>query len=233
LDLPSPMLARLKHGPVLTLVDLSEGGALIETAARLNPGAHVILEFMAPGAKRTTMVPSRVMRAQVTSMERGILRYRGGFAFRQLLQLADLAFAPEQAPTGPTNSTGVIDAIVHIRSLADGAGDAHVARMLDDILHHAHECAAPRTLMRFVEDQIRRNVPLLTVAFGARARVETGRNDVLAFELGTAEVDDLQRMYVEFRPACRLDEAQIRLLHAGASVMSLIYNWHRALIATR
>lgn len=251
LDLPRPMLARLKHGPLLTLIDVSEGGALIETAARLNPGAQIVLELLAPGAPRTTIIPSRVTRSQITSLNGG-LRYRGGLTFRHLLHFDDLtvdrrepaipqepviphepmipqdAMSPHEPMIPKADASALADAIASIRSVASSSRDRRVMRLLDEIVRQVQVCAAPRALMAFVEDRLRRHVPLVGVAFGPRPRARTSSAECLAFELGHAEADDLQRMHVEFRPACRLDDSQVRLLHAGASVMSLIYTWHRA-----
>ncbi|MGH9346141.1 MAG: PilZ domain-containing protein [Vicinamibacterales bacterium] len=250
IDLPRPVLARLKYGPLLKLVDVSEGGALIETAARLNPGAQIVLEILAPGAPRTTTVPSRVTRCQISTLKGG-LRYLGGLTFRHEIHFDDLTvdrpeptvprepvMVPEpivvQEPVIPmADASALADAIGSIRSVASGARDRRVVRLLDEIVRQVQVCAAPRALMAFVEERLRRHVPLLAVAFGPRSRVQTASGESLAFELGHAETDDLQRMHVEFRPACRLDDSQMRLLHAGASVMSLIYTWHRALPEAR
>lgn len=229
-DLPRPVLARLKHGPVLTLIDVSEGGALVETAARLTPGAHMVLEFLAPGARRAArQIPSRVLRAHVTSLEAGELRYRGGLAFKQLLQLTELA-AEEPELDGPAaDTTALVDAIASIRTVAYGSRDKRAARLLDEIVREAQVSPSPRALMTFVEERLRRQVPLATVGFATRRPTRSQNADCLAFELGQAEGDDPLRLHVEFRPSRRLDDGQMRLLHAAASVMSLIYSWNRTL----
>jgi hypothetical protein len=230
MDLPRPMVARLKHGPVLTLVDVSEGGALVETPARLNPGAQVVLEFLAPSAQKRATMPSRVLRSQVTAIDSRGLRYRGSFAFRQLLQIGDLApAAAEEQPLPDVDATALAEAILSMRTLAASSRDGRVAKLLDDVIREVQLCAGPTALMRFVEDRLRRAVPLLAVVFGPRPRVRgSGPCESLAFELGHAAGDALARMHVEFKPACALDDGQVRLLHVGASVMSLVYTWGRS-----
>jgi hypothetical protein len=229
MDLPRPMVARLKHGPVLTLVDVSEGGALVETPARLNPGAHVVLEFLAPSAQKRATMPSRVMRSQVTAIDSRGLRYRGSFAFRQLLQIGDLAPAAEEQPLLDVDATALAEAILSMRTLATSSRDGRVAQLLDEVIREVQLCAGPTALMRFVEDRLRRSVPLLAVVFGPRPRVRAnGPCEALAFELGHADGHTLDRMHVEFKPACALDDGQVRLLHVGASVMSLVYTWGRS-----
>ena len=59
------LLARLKYGPALSLLDLSTGGAQIETSSyRLQPGSTVVVEIAA--GSDTFFVPSRVLRAHVS-----------------------------------------------------------------------------------------------------------------------------------------------------------------------
>jgi hypothetical protein len=89
-QLERPVLARLKPGPLLTLVDVSAGGALIETPARLTPGAQVLLEFLAPGTRRAMVLRSRIMRSHVAAVDRNSMRYRGACSFDGILQLSDL-----------------------------------------------------------------------------------------------------------------------------------------------
>ena len=50
---------RLKYGPRVSLVDLSDGGALVQTDVRLRPGAELVIEIV--GAQ-VHAVPFRVLR---------------------------------------------------------------------------------------------------------------------------------------------------------------------------
>jgi hypothetical protein len=79
--------SRLKYGPSVRLIDLSVGGALLETDVQLRPGSNLTLELV--GASHV-VVPLRVIRCQLTSLHEKPL-YRGACAFRQLTELPGLS----------------------------------------------------------------------------------------------------------------------------------------------
>lgn len=72
--------ARLRPGRDVALVDIGEGGALIETPARLFPGTRVVLQLVAPAG--AVSVRGRVVRCEVAALDpaRGV-RYRGAVSF--------------------------------------------------------------------------------------------------------------------------------------------------------
>jgi hypothetical protein len=78
--------ARLKNGPLVTLIDLSVGGVLLESDDRLCPGSNLALELV--GSSRI-VVPFRVIRSQIARLRDGAL-YRGACAFSQPLEVPDL-----------------------------------------------------------------------------------------------------------------------------------------------
>jgi hypothetical protein len=69
----------------ITLVDLSEGGALLEVDAPLRPGARLRLEMS--GADLEVMVPLEVLRCYVTSLRGASTIYRGACAFGNPIEL--------------------------------------------------------------------------------------------------------------------------------------------------
>ena len=79
--------ARINPGPLVSVLDVSAGGALIETEARLRPESEAVLELL--GNLERTVVPFRVLRWHVSALSRP-LRYRGACAFTRPLDLADL-----------------------------------------------------------------------------------------------------------------------------------------------
>ena len=79
--------ARIKHGPVVRLVDCSAGGALIESEVPLQPDSEAMLELI--GAAHHSTIPFRVVRCHVSSAESRLL-YWGACVFTQPLELADL-----------------------------------------------------------------------------------------------------------------------------------------------
>jgi hypothetical protein len=99
--------ARIVPGPLVSVLDVSAGGALIETEARLRPESEAVLELL--GNLERTVVPFRVLRWHVSALS-GPLRYRGACAFTRPLDLADLVQpsplvitndAPLECPEGP------------------------------------------------------------------------------------------------------------------------------------
>src|SRR5215471_720632 len=76
---------RLKYGPSVSLIDLSSGGAQIETTNhRLEPGRTVVIEIA--GEQGDISVPSRVLRCGVTGISPEIT-YRGALEFRRPIEL--------------------------------------------------------------------------------------------------------------------------------------------------
>ncbi len=83
--------ARIWPGRDVVVVNLSEGGALVEGDARLVPGMSVDLQLTTTGGR--LLVRGRVVRCYVSSLGRqGRVRYRGAVAFEQ-----PLAHAPREA----------------------------------------------------------------------------------------------------------------------------------------
>jgi hypothetical protein len=89
---------RLKYGPLVTLVDLSAGGAQIETTNfRLQPGSAVVLELSGPDGDLA--VPAQVLRCQLANLLPEPV-YRGALVFRKHLDLT--RFSADQDSAAPT-----------------------------------------------------------------------------------------------------------------------------------
>jgi hypothetical protein len=71
--------ARVRPGRDASLVDVSAGGALVETTHRLLPGTSVELQFETSG-ERTT-IRGRVLRCAVASVRSSSVCYRGAIGF--------------------------------------------------------------------------------------------------------------------------------------------------------
>jgi hypothetical protein len=69
----------------VTLVDLSEGGALIEVDAPLRPGVTLTLEMTGPGFDAA--VPLEVLRCSIATLCGQTAIYRGACAFAHLIEL--------------------------------------------------------------------------------------------------------------------------------------------------
>ena len=119
-DLLLVQQARLKFGPSVAIVDLSAGGALLETAIPLRPGGASALELLA--GERAAIVPFRVTRSYVVGLQGPVL-YRGACAFDRplampgFLRSAALDVVQETSVTEPDCAEGWSEIIV---SLLDG-----------------------------------------------------------------------------------------------------------------
>jgi hypothetical protein len=87
-----PASIRIPNRPPVKLVDLSQGGALIDLSFPINPDSRMTVEFRA--ASERMMLPFRLLRCYVTSLKDGV-RYQAAGAFEERLDweplLADAA----------------------------------------------------------------------------------------------------------------------------------------------
>ena len=79
--------ARLRPGRTAQVVDLSAGGALIETDWRLCPGTRVELQL--GDAVAPVTVGGRIVRCHVASVHRERIRYRSALAFERRLAIGE------------------------------------------------------------------------------------------------------------------------------------------------
>src|SRR6476659_6574190 len=81
--------ARIKYGPDVSLIDLSVGGAQIETTSYPpQPGSTVVIELAA--GDRTWPVPARVLRCRLASLSPHAT-YRGAVAFKRPFDFQEIA----------------------------------------------------------------------------------------------------------------------------------------------
>lgn len=81
---------RVKYGPTVSLIDLSAGGAQIETTSyRFQPGSTVVVEIAADS--EMFAVPALVLRAQVSRIVPSGATYRTALAFKRQFDLTDLS----------------------------------------------------------------------------------------------------------------------------------------------
>jgi hypothetical protein len=83
----------LRPGRVAKVVDVSPGGALIETDCRLMPGMSVELQLGEP--VMLYRVRGRILRCHVAMLDRERIRYRGALVFEQ-----PLPFGGNERPMG-------------------------------------------------------------------------------------------------------------------------------------
>ncbi|HKY21484.1 MAG TPA: PilZ domain-containing protein [Vicinamibacterales bacterium] len=81
--------AKLRPGRTAYVLDVSAGGALIETDWRLLPGARVEVQLGDPTP--LYKVTGRILRCHVALLDRERIRYRGAVAFDQRLAFGEHA----------------------------------------------------------------------------------------------------------------------------------------------
>jgi len=86
-------VARVKYGPEVSIVDLSQGGVLVESNRPLKPGSKQALEIAGPD--KTIVVPFGVLRSKISSLGPKGAVYRAACAFNRLLDLPELMADPE------------------------------------------------------------------------------------------------------------------------------------------
>ncbi len=109
--------ARVKYGPDVTIVDLSRGGALLQSDRPLAPGSRQALEIVGPD--KSIVVPFGVLRSRLTALDSRGTTYRAACSFGRPLDLPELTQADLQSaealaalPTLETYGDGrVADAI--------------------------------------------------------------------------------------------------------------------------
>jgi len=80
--------AVLRPGQPITLINICSRAALVESAARLRPGAHTEMQLAGPGRRES--VRGRLDRCYVSALEP--LRYRGVLMFDECVDLGIDAF---------------------------------------------------------------------------------------------------------------------------------------------
>jgi hypothetical protein len=93
--LPGLSRATVRPGCAVAVIDLSAGGALVQAARPLRPGAHVHLQLVT--SRRTFSVAAHVLRCAVWSLDadHGVL-YRGALQFEHRWEF----FRDESASSG-------------------------------------------------------------------------------------------------------------------------------------
>ncbi len=88
---------RLLAGPDVRLVDVSRGGALLESDTPLPPGTRICLRLVTTDT--TLLIDGRVLRSRVSCLQPGLVRYRSAVAFDE-----DVALFAEDRQAGAADS---------------------------------------------------------------------------------------------------------------------------------
>lgn len=82
---------RLRTGRELQVIDVGNGGALVEGVVRLLPGTHVDVHIVTRHGR--VLVRSRVTRAHVSYLTADTIRYRAAVAFESPVDTSGLALS--------------------------------------------------------------------------------------------------------------------------------------------
>lgn len=94
-EMPTVSRVRLKYGPMIALIDISAGGAQIETTNfRLQPGSAVVLEITTEHGD--VSAAATVLRCQLASLLPEPV-YRGALVFKQEFDLGRLGVEPAES----------------------------------------------------------------------------------------------------------------------------------------
>lgn len=113
--------ARLSVGHGVSLVDLSAGGALIDSPVPLRPNAVLGLEIA--GAGLVTVVQFRVLRCEVGHLHADRTTYRGACEFTRILELPGTQPAVDRKTIAAPTFVGLDLALKHLVERAGSADD--------------------------------------------------------------------------------------------------------------
>ena len=248
-DLPDIRASRLRHGPSVSLIDLSVGGALLEADIPMKPGTSLALEI-ASGGDAPTLVPMRVLRCEVASFTSEATTYRGACEFGRPLQWASLLTEPP-APVPPTRSFIGLDASLKLlaercrRGAAGGPLDtADVLRVLRTLQSRALELDADQmatpiadllpviamaierrdtadAVLAEIEARLRSALPRLDIRMTDAALPAGGGTESIIFRPEQA-TDLMCVLNVQMPAGHTLSDWQFRLLKASMHLCSLL-----------
>jgi hypothetical protein len=239
---------RLKYGPVVSVIDLSSGGAQIETASRLHPGAVVVVQIS--GTDGDVAVPSTVMRSQVSRVAPYTM-YRSALSFKRTIDPPRRSH--DRAVDGFANlvgeharMTGVIRRLCHaaggsaLTLTGDGiltstlaliqspagrrAGDGfrhHLTQVFRELTRGIEAGLPLEALLGGLSERLRRSVPtrVIRIVDGGMPIGPHGP-DTIYFD-ALAEGAVIARLVVEFPRDCQLEEWHLQFLRIAAQLVAL------------
>ena len=246
-EVSSIRTARLKHGPSVSLIDLSAGGALIETDIQMKPGVTVALEIVSSG-EQSSLVPMRILRCEVATLHPAT-RYRGACVFSRLLQIPELipepiVPAPPVRPfigldgslkvlaeryRGGTASLKTPDVLQVLRTLHARAAhldEDGIVRPIADLLLTvalALERQDPAAdVLATIEARLREALPKIDIRL-ADGPLPSSKSESETIVLRPEQATDLACVLsVQLPSGSTLDDWQFRLLKASMHLCSLL-----------
>lgn len=232
---------RLKYGPRVSLIDLSTGGALLQTDVRLRPGTDMVIEIV---GSRIEAVPIRVLRSQLARISGDTAIYQGACEFKRPFDLekarAVLAHADrgdvalrklmlrrrqESRLAGDQSARGKgADLTDLLRSVQGNTlADDPLSRGLRDLLSEvvpALDRGEPGAVLRArLEERLRRTVPTVGIAIGATPVEARSGTETIYFAAAGLDAGVIN---VEMPEGSQIPDWQFRLLQAGGYLLEML-----------
>ena len=246
-DLDWIKTARLRSAGQVSLVDLSAGGALIDSAVPLRPGSTLSLEIIGQGLE--TVVTLQVLRSHVAALSADSARYRGACEFARPIELPDLHAMPDHAGPSLDSFVGVDAALKRLVERAYAADPAqrlatgdvlmvlqsvsrralnvndpfgrHVGMLLQELLpalRHRH----PLTIViSTIERQLRQALPDARLRLDAvRTPAPEGTRSIVIGIPGAPASEG--SVSIDLPASAAVNDAQARLLRASSRLITLV-----------
>jgi hypothetical protein len=243
---------RLKYGPQVVLVDLSRGGAQIETTShRLQPGTSVVIEIAAED-KRTFAVPAQVLRCHIAGLSPTVW-YRSALVFKRpfdfpkgfvlentgdVVPTASVVPAREEVvlPASPAvlNAVGAraLDAASAMLEAARGRGSTPFTEGMDRLLRLINRAiqnpSAADAIALEVVEHVRCSVPSMIVRVVEVDEDLRAGDEALTFSVPSSTPQDAARLVVEFPADCKLEAWHLQLLEGVAQLIGVTRNFESA-----
>lgn len=237
-------IARL-GGHSVSLVDLSSGGALLDSPVPLRPASVLTLEIV--GAGFDAVIPFRVLRCEVGSLTTSGTVYRGACEFTELIDLPDiqtvgklarggfvgldfaLKYLVERAgPSGDIRShdTDLVRQALHalrgraLRLPLDPIGSP-LAALLDRVVPALEHYQGLASVLGEIESELRRTVPQASLRLtGSEAPASAGVKSTLINVPGAAASSSLVR--IDIPRGVVLNAWQSRILRVTTRLIALL-----------
>ena len=246
--------ARMKYGPAVHVIDVSAGGALFETQARVSPNTDLVLHFI--GHTLDTVIASRVLRSQISALGEAPC-YRGACAFRRSLDVAQLLGPGPRTHAAPVDDlraafalksivdryvdadddtasespevTGMLDALRVLQGSAErrtDPADRQLAELVARALRALEGIESIRAAMGGIEAHLRQAMPLVAIrVMGAPAAAADGAESIY-FDVTASRRTPPGVLNIEFPAGFAPDSTQFRLLKASAYLITLLRGFH-------
>ncbi len=232
---------RLKYGPRVSLIDLSTGGALLQTDVRLRPGTDMVIEIV---GSRIEAVPIRVLRSQLARISGDTAIYQGACEFKRpfdlekaravlahadrgdvalrklmLLRRQESRLAGDQSARGKGADLTDLLRSVQGNTLADDPLSRGLRDLLSEVVPALDRGEPGAVLRARLEERLRRTVPTVGIAIGATPVEARSGTETIYFAAAGLDAGVIN---VEMPEGSQIPDWQFRLLQAGGYLLEML-----------